>query len=213
MNRIRLTREQSRDQTRQRLMDAAQSVFVERGLAAASVEDIAEAAGYTRGAFYSNFDSKTELFLDLLRRDHDEIMRGMHEIFEEEGASPADFEERILRYYANIHRSEKSFLLWAEAKLQAARDPKFGARFAEFIRELQQAVASYVERFAQRVGAPLPMPAAQLALGLSALCDGIKFFHTLDPEAVPDEMAQAVLEKFFRMVVFESRSKDKGEEK
>ena len=201
MNRIRLTREQSRDQTRQRLLDAAQNLFIERGLVAASVEDIAEAAGYTRGAFYSNFDNKTELFLELLRRDHDEIMRGMHAIFDGENAGPADFEERILRYYGQVHLSNKCFLLWAEARLQAARDATFGARFAEFIRELQQAVASYAEHFAQRVGTPLTMPAGQLALGLTALCDGMTFFHTLDPQAVPSEVVENVLQTFFRMVV------------
>ena len=68
MKRQRLTREQSKDQTRQRLLDAAQAIFMKKGFVAASVEDIAEAAGYTRGAFYSNFRSKPELFLELLRR-------------------------------------------------------------------------------------------------------------------------------------------------
>ena len=68
MKRKRLTREQSKDQTRLRLLDAAQAIFMKKGFVAASVEDIAEAAGYTRGAFYSNFRSKPELFLELLRK-------------------------------------------------------------------------------------------------------------------------------------------------
>lgn len=204
MNRIRLTREQSRDQTRQRLMDAAQVVFTERGVAAASVEDIVEAAGYTRGAFYSNFESKNALFLALLRRDHDKVMGGLREIFDDDDAPTAGFEKRILEFYSQIHR-DKALLLWAEAKLQAARDPKFGAGFAEFVRELHEIVADYAERFAARRGTPLPMPAFQLALGLSALCEGMKFFHTLDPGTVPNEAAEAVLENFFRLVMFGSR--------
>src|SRR5580698_6388205 len=71
MSRKRLTREDSRDQTTQRLLDAAQKLIAKKGLSAASVEDIAEAAGYTRGAFYSNFSSKGDLFIELLRRDHE----------------------------------------------------------------------------------------------------------------------------------------------
>src|SRR6201985_2583546 len=70
MTRKRLTREDSRDQTTQRLLEAAQRLIAKKGLSAASVEDIAEAAGYTRGAFYSNFGSKSDLFIELLRRDH-----------------------------------------------------------------------------------------------------------------------------------------------
>src|ERR1700681_2063779 len=70
MSRKRMTREDSRDQTTQRLLDAAQKLIAKKGLSAASVEDIAAAAGYTRGAFYSNFSSKGDLFIELLRRDH-----------------------------------------------------------------------------------------------------------------------------------------------
>src|ERR1700719_4220477 len=70
MSRKRMTREDSRDQTTQRLLDAAQKLIAKKGLTAASVEDIAAAAGYTRGAFYSNFSGKGDLFIELLRRDH-----------------------------------------------------------------------------------------------------------------------------------------------
>ena len=72
MNRKRLTRQDSREETRKHLLDAAQRLIAKNGLSAASVEDIAEAAGYTRGAFYSNFGSKDDLFLELLSRDHRE---------------------------------------------------------------------------------------------------------------------------------------------
>ena len=66
-----MTREDSRDQTTQHLLEAAQKLIAKKGLSAASVEDIAAAAGYTRGAFYSNFSSKGDLFIELLRRDHE----------------------------------------------------------------------------------------------------------------------------------------------
>src|SRR5471030_2010213 len=115
MKRIRLTREQSRDQTRERLLDAAQTVFMKKGFVAASVEDIAAAAGYTRGAFYSNFGSKSALFLELLKRDHDGIMGRLHSIFDGE-ASRADMEARLLQYYSECTGANKGFLLWEEGK-------------------------------------------------------------------------------------------------
>ena len=202
MKPVRLTREQSRDQTRQRLLDAALAIFMKKGFVAASVEDVAAAAGYTRGAFYSNFASKPELFLELLKREHDAIMSRMRSIFEDGDASRADMEARVVQYYSQIYRENKCFLLWIEAKLHASRDSEFRARFNAFMRELRQTTTDYISAFSEGVGTPLPMPADQLALGLIALCDGMQFFYSSDPQTVPDALAEAVLAGFFGRVVF-----------
>ncbi|CAB3686347.1 MULTISPECIES: TetR/AcrR family transcriptional regulator [Achromobacter] len=201
MSKIRLTREQSRDQTRQRLLDAAQSVFLSKGFVAASVEDIAELAGYTRGAFYSNFGSKSELFLQLLRRDHEKVMGDMRAIFED-GESRPEMEARVLAYYSTHHRENDCFLLWMEGKLQAARDPEFRVGFTDCLRELRAATTEYVRQFSAHVGTPLPLPAEQLAVGLLALSDGMQFSYAFDPQGVSLEMTEAVLAGFFRRVVF-----------
>ena len=201
MKRQRLTREQSKDQTRQRLLDAAQAIFMKKGFVAASVEDIAGAAGYTRGAFYSNFRSKNELFLELLRRDHETMQAGLRAIFEN-AATREEMEERVMRYYSNLHRENKCFLLWVEAKLLAARDGRFRLRFNAFLHEKLEQLAAYVLEFSERVGTPLPLPPEMLAMGLMGLCDGVQFFYTVDPQNVPSEMAEAVLAGFFSRVVF-----------
>ncbi|AFT85577.1 TetR/AcrR family transcriptional regulator [Paraburkholderia phenoliruptrix] len=201
MKRQRLTREQSKDQTRQRLLDAAQAIFMKKGFVAASVEDIAAAAGYTRGAFYSNFRSKSELFLELLRRDHETMQAGLRAIFED-AATREQMEERVMRYYSNLPRENKCFLLWVEAKLLAVRDGRFRLRFNAFLHEKLEQLAAYVREFSERVGTPLPLPAEMLAMGLMGLCDGVQFFHAVDPQNVPGEMAEAVLTGFFARVVY-----------
>ncbi|MBB5457199.1 TetR/AcrR family transcriptional regulator [Paraburkholderia sp. Cpub6] len=201
MKRQRLTREQSKDQTRERLLDAAQAIFMKKGFVAASVEDIAAAAGYTRGAFYSNFRSKTELFLELLRRDHEAMQAGLHAIFES-AASREEMEARVLRYYSSLHRENKCFLLWVEAKLLAVRDGRFRLRFNAFMHEKIEQLSAYVREFSERVGTPMPMQPEQLAIGLMGLCDGVQFFYTVDPQNVPAEMAETVLAGFFSRVVF-----------
>jgi AcrR family transcriptional regulator len=66
--RKRLTREESRARTRERLLDAAAELFAERGVIGTSVEQIAERAGFTRGAFYGNFADKHDLVRELLQR-------------------------------------------------------------------------------------------------------------------------------------------------
>jgi AcrR family transcriptional regulator len=201
MKRQRLTREQSKDQTRQRLLDAGQAIFMKKGFVAASVEDIAGAAGYTRGAFYSNFRSKNELFLELLRRDHETMQAGLHAIFED-AASREEMEARVLRYYSSLHRENKCFLMWVEAKLLAVRDGRFRIRFNAFMHEKLDQLSAYIREFSARVGTPLPLPAETLAMGLMGLCDGVQFFYTVDPQNVSAEMAETVLAGFFARVVF-----------
>jgi AcrR family transcriptional regulator len=201
MKRKRLTREQSKDQTRLRLLDAAQAIFMKKGFVAASVEDIAEAAGYTRGAFYSNFRSKPELFLELLRRDHESMQAELHSIFEE-NVTREDMEASVLHYYSRLPRDNKYFLLWVEAKLLAARDARFRVRFNAFLHEKVERLTEYITEFSVRVGAPLPLPAETLALGLMGLCDGMQFFFTVDPQQISGERAEEVLGNFFARVVF-----------
>lgn len=201
MAKVRLTREQSREQTRQRLLDAAQELFLAKGYLASSVEDIAEAAGYTRGAFYSNFGSKSEMFLELLRRDHESHMNEMSALFQDQ-ATRAEMEARVVAYYSQIHRENKCFLLWMEAKLQAARDPAFRQGFLSFQREQRATIAEFARHFSARVGTPLTMPPEQLALGLLALSEGMQFSYAFDPQAVSADLTQAVLAGFFERVVF-----------
>ena len=201
MKRQRLTREQSKDQTRERLLDAAQTMFMKKGFVAASVEDIAAAAGYTRGAFYSNFGGKSELLIELLRRDHETMQAALQAIFQN-AASREEMEAAILRYYSSLPSQNTCFLLWVEAKLLAVRDGRFRLRFNAFMHEKLDQTGAYIREFSARVGTPMLMEPERLAIGLMGLCDGVQFFHTADPQNVPVEMAEAVLASFFSRVVF-----------
>src|SRR4029079_16884581 len=81
--RKRLTREESKDLTRLRLIESAERLFVRKGFDDTSVEEISETAGYSRGAFYSNFDSKEQVFLAVIDRRRpkalDEILQRVSE--------------------------------------------------------------------------------------------------------------------------------------
>jgi AcrR family transcriptional regulator len=201
MTRIRLTREQSRDQTRERLLDAAQALFMKKGFVGASVEDIALAAGYTRGAFYSNFSGKADLLVELLRRDHEAMQTDLRGIFESE-ASREQMEARVLTYYSRMPQDNKVFLLWVEAKLLAARDARFRARFSAFMKEKRESLAAYIEEFSARAGTPVPLEPELLAVGLIGLCDGVQFLATADPQHVTPPVVEAVLARFFARVVY-----------
>jgi AcrR family transcriptional regulator len=201
MTRIRLTREQSRDQTRERLLDAAQAIFMKKGFVGASVEDIALAAGYTRGAFYSNFSSKAELLVELLRRDHETMQADLRSIFETE-TTREDMETRVIAYYSRMAQDNKAFLLWVEAKLLAARDARFRTRFNAFMKEKRDQLAAYIEEFSARTGTPVPLAPDLLVVGLMGLCDGVQFFAMADPQEITPAIVEEVLGRFFARVVF-----------
>ncbi len=201
MTRKRLTREQSKDQTRQRLLDAALKIFTKKGYAAASVEDIAAAAGYTRGAFYSNFRGKSELLLELLRLDHERRQADLDRIFVD-NATREQMEASVLGYYSRLFHDNTCFLLWDEAKLHASRDAKFRARFIAFMHEKREEMVRYIQTFSERAGTPLPLPAELLAIGLMGLCDGVQSLYVSDPQHVTAELTESVLAGFFARVVF-----------
>lgn len=104
-----------REATRQRLLDAAARVFAEVGLDAASVEAICEAAGYTRGAFYSNFASKEELFLALCARSAEAQLTAVRGVVAELERDRAD------------DRPSPTLLELVQRVLEASADDRAGA--------------------------------------------------------------------------------------
>lgn len=211
MKKVRLTRQQSQAQTRQRLLDAAQALFIKKGFGATSVEHITLAAGYSRGAFYSNFSSKTQLFLELLKRDHERIIAGLPAILgrqenPERGPAPAGTEERVhmeaqlTQYYSRIYQDTQLYALWLEARLHASRDADFCTQLNTFQQEIVATIAQYVRSFAERAGIPLPLPAEQLALGFMALCDGMGIYHLPGLSYADNHNAEQILAHFLTRV-------------
>src|SRR5579859_4032813 len=124
MHRHRLTRQESREQTRKRLLDAAAEVIASRGLAATTIEDIVEHAGYTRGAFYSNFESKLDLFSELLKADRTRIKDGLRQLLATSFRNE-DPERDPASSHIECHERHKNSMLWVEARHHAMRDTTF----------------------------------------------------------------------------------------
>src|SRR4051812_33700118 len=195
MTRKRLTREDSREQTTQRLLDAAQKLIARKGLDAASVENIAEAAGYSRGAFYSNFKSKDDLFIELLRRDHQKSLAQ----FDELRASDLPVDQVQLRtrdIYSHMFRDNESFMNWTEARMVAARDARFRTKLDALMAEKRAQIASFIQYFYQRVGVTPPMPPEKMAMGFMSLAEGVKLFMMSSPSEMTSPTAESLLSLF-----------------
>lgn len=191
-----MTREARRDETRQRLLEAASRLIASKGLDASSVEEIAAEAGYTRGAFYSNFEDKASLLLAIMEKEQQRVTAELETMF---GADlpTADFERSVLHYYMTIYRDGACFMPWMEAKLLSIRDPSFRERMRGALLETQSIITRFVNAYHERTGRPATIPAEQLALGLMSLCEGLQFAHMADPQVVPGEAVEAVLSHYF----------------
>jgi AcrR family transcriptional regulator len=200
MNRKRLTREDTREQTTQRLLDAAQKVIAKKGLSAASVEDIAEAAGYTRGAFYSNFKSKDDLFVELLRRDH-ALTQAQFQALQNDSISLDHIHERSREIYSHMYRNNESFMNWAEARLFATRDARFRGKLNALLAEKRAEIVKFIEYFYQRAGAKPPIPAAVMAMGFMSLFEGVQLSMLSSPGDMTSDNAQSVLGLFVESIM------------
>jgi AcrR family transcriptional regulator len=189
----RLTREQSRALTRERLLAAARSVFARRGFHGASVEEIASEAGFSTGALYSNFDGKEDLFLVLMEREIDEHAGEIARAVRERSSVAERAQGGARQWMTMIEREPDALLLFMEFWAYGVRDaqvrPKVAARFAQMRRVLTSLIAEGVREF----DLELALPAEELAVAIDALADGIARQKLADPEAVPDELMGRVL--------------------
>jgi AcrR family transcriptional regulator len=209
MKRVRLSREESREQTQQRLLEAAQSVIARKGLASTSVEDIAAAAGYTRGAFYSNFRSKGDLFVELLRRDHRQAHDAMSEILNSD-LETEQLEQRVRQMYGQLYRSNEGFMNWTEARMLAARDARFRGKLNALMVEKRDFIAAFIKHFHERVGASPASPPAQMAMGLMSLVEGVKLFRLSSPQEMTAPAAESILTLFIDSLIRLARTHSKA---
>ena len=193
----RLTREQSKAATREKLLDAARQVFAARGFHAASVEEIAAEAGYSTGALYSNFGGKEDLFLVLMDR---EVTRHAQEVADAVGrrATVAEKAEGGADFWmAFIEREHELMLLFMEFWAYGVRDPQVRAHVAAHFAEVRRMLTKLIVDGARQFDLELTIPAEQLAIAIDALADGIARQKLADPEAIPDELLGTVLATLF----------------
>ncbi|CAL4859011.1 helix-turn-helix domain-containing protein [Microbacterium sp. MM2322] len=162
----------SRENTRARLLEAAHEVFAEVGLDAASVETICERAGFTRGAFYSNFESKDELFLALIRQlSEDKLDEVSVRVKKLSGGSDAIDLVRQIASMSLAERMEPQLL--SEVRTQALRDPRLAEAFLAWRAQMLGRIVTIIRDVSELHALPLRMPvadAAALLLDVSEQC-------------------------------------------
>lgn len=191
MDRERLTRRESQARTRAQLLDAAEGLFVRKGFLETTLASIAAEAGLTKGAVYSNFENKEDLFLALMARDeHRHVARHT------EQAMPALLSRKALRWRleeygrraSSFRRSRARVALFFEYHVFALRNPAARQYLRNLNRTLFASLGREFEIIAEREGLRLEVSGAQLAVLDQALFDGLFLLRALDPGLVPPEL-------------------------
>jgi len=174
----------TRAQTRQRLLQAAGEVFAERGYDRASLDDVATAAGLTKGAVYSSFASKADLLYALMRERIDERLALVTEAVERQ-ATVREITRDAGSGLAQLMSSQRDWhLLFIEFWARAVRDPELHDELARERRSVRGLIAQFLETRAAEAEINLPAPAEQLAVAVLALSNGIAIEHLADPDTV-----------------------------
>jgi AcrR family transcriptional regulator len=191
--RTRAAREEGRE-TREELLGAALRVFASRGYREAGVDEIAAAAGYSKGALYWHFSGKEDLLLTLLEERIDARTREMVALLAS-GPPERDMSVEASREFARrLSTQRDAVLLEREYWSLAIRDPELRARYAERQTELRGALAAALKARARHLGTPdLTMPAEDVARIVMSIIGGLAVDELIEPGSVrPEALGEAL---------------------
>lgn len=171
---VRKTREQSRLETRRRLIAAAHAAIVRGGIGAVSLRAVCEDAGYSQGAFYSNFASRDDLLLALMHDHlHEEVQTLQSIVRSVQGEGLETVLSTLAARLAVLARDAQWSLLAIELQLHAQRDQAFAAAYDAEKAGFHAAFALIVEEIVRQHGLAPVLPPLQIAVGLYALWSGL----------------------------------------
>lgn len=208
MSRTRLSRKSSQEQTRARLRRSAVQAFARQGIAGSRIEAIAEGAGYSRGAFYSNYASKHELLIDLLR----EKQIGEIELWREVLLHTLDPEADLAQLAARYDRDEvrERAMLNIELQLEADRNPDFRPAYLAYLDSAYAAIRGSFTVMLDRHGKAMPDDFDAVLVSTRLLGLGLGSASILGSEIASRATAGQVMFAFLRQVIAAAPPKDKA---
>ncbi len=193
----RWTPQRRRELTRTALIEAAAQVFARRGFYGASLDEIAETAGFTRGAIYKNFDDKEGLFLATIDHHNQRNLAAFSAWFEEHPPDPTALDDVELSsaFRQILARDPDWFALELEAKLYALRNPEFRQRYVANARQMTKAVAGFLQDLSRSASLRWTVPPQRLAHLVEVASEGFLAWAYLDPDD------GALFRSFFELVL------------
>src|SRR5438552_573897 len=168
----RLTRKEKQAHTRECLMRAAARVFADRGLQQASIDEVAEHAGYTKGAFYANFKNKEELFLAMLDERFAKRIEDIEAVIAGEGTAVEKARRYGDAFVQNLRADREWERLFFEFSAYAARDEDFRQELVTRYRAMRDVIAAALQAPAEQVGRQGALPQSPVAGMTCVMADG-----------------------------------------
>lgn len=194
--RKRLPRAEQVEQNRAAVLAAAGRVFREFGYVGASLEAIAEEAGFSKGVIYSQFASKADLFITLLEQRIEE--RAEAQLAAVPAYAAAGDAEAFLEYVHAVSRADPRWRLAAlEFRVAAARDPELNARYARAHQRTIDGIAQTLRTLLDARGVESDFPLPVLAAAGLAFETGILLEDLAIPTAIPPDQANALIGRMF----------------
>lgn len=188
----------TRDEVRDRILDAALGVFAAEGFAGTTIDAIGQAAGFTKGAVYSNFESKDELFLALLDRQFETRSELIVTAFDHGGGDIAATARALSRSMLDSIQDQDQYqLVLFEFWLRAVRDPQLRERLIA----RRRAAVEQAMRVVERAGTGLPAPRlADLAQLVVTITTGVAMEELLQPGIIRADMIERMITRLLESV-------------
>ncbi len=193
----RLTRKEQQAHTRECLMHSAGKVFARRGLQQASIDEVAEDAGFTKGAFYANFKSKEELFLAMLDERFTRRIEDIERVIASEGSTAQKAQRAGDNFVQMLSADREWERLFFEFSAYAARDDDFREELVTRYRAMRDRMAAALQAHSEGASKGAALPFDQVALMVSVMGNGFALEKLLEGDAVPDELYGTMLTVFF----------------
>ena len=211
-----------RAETRSKILDAAIGVFADRGVLGASVEEICERAGFTRGAFYSNYSSKNELVIAILELDRDNSAQAFETMSSEDAAQVigellGSHEGEVTResllkfatdYFMSQQKTDRDFLLvYPELRLYAARNPEVRDAFLKTHKLTMEVLSAQLDQVVEYFQISVTMPTRSFIENIAGLWDVIMLHAVMEMTPrmnciadLPPEVLERVLKPLYDFV-------------
>jgi AcrR family transcriptional regulator len=193
----RTTRKEKQAHTRACLMHSAAKVFARRGLQQASIDEVAEDAGFTKGAFYANFKSKEELFLAMLDERFTKRIEDIERVIAGEGSTAQKARRAGDNFVQMLSADREWERLFFEFSAYAARDNDFREELVTRYRAMRDRIAAALKAHSEEAGKETTLPFDQVALMVSVMGNGFALEKLLEGDALPDEFYGTMLMVFF----------------
>jgi AcrR family transcriptional regulator len=193
------SRTESQARTRQRILDAAARLFVSQGFAGTSLEDVAREAGFSKGAVYSNFAGKNDLFFAIVEGQFTELSQRLRDAVDAE-ADLAGQLAAVGRWYRDYLHMESAWIQsLPEVVAVAAQDPEARQRLSGLLRTVEQAITDLLERQQELMGIRFALPPPTIAaLALSTVVGlTVRSLHD-NGGAAPDDLFPSAMALLLR---------------